>query len=190
MKRFIGQDGFYPKWAQGLGRWTHQNVRVQTGSWPLIFPPEAYEYLAWVPPKKGLFGQRKISLQDEISDSIRELHYIPFVCTACPWEGTGRELDYAGERSYYALKCPKCYSSLEPDLRGLNKRIIIEKWVDSGKPVLESPGTAPNIVSTKPIIDLEHWIRSFKPMPNELAYVGQQLWPNFATFISETKRRR
>ncbi len=28
----------------------------------------------------------------------------------------------------------------------------------------------------------------FPPMENEVAYVGQQLWPNFAGFISEVRK--
>jgi outer membrane protein assembly factor BamB len=190
MSRFIGENGFYPKWTQGVGRWVHQKVPVQTGAMPLIFPHEASQYLVWVPPKRGAFGLRKVSLQDEISNSIRELNIIPFICTTCGWRGTGQELGYAGEQSYYALKCPECFGfeSLEPDLRGLDENSIIERWVKLDKPVLEAPGAARNIVSIRPIADLKHWIRSFVPMPNELAYVGQQLWPNFATFITEAQR--
>jgi hypothetical protein len=190
MSRFVGEDGFYPRWAQTVGRWVHQKVPVQTGAIPLIFPPEASQHLVWVPPKRRAFGLRKVSLQEEISNSIRELNIIPFICTTCGWEGLGQELGYAGERSYYALRCPECFGSqgLEPDLRELDEKSILEQWVRLGKPVLENPGAAPNIASIKPIVDLEHWIKSFNPMPNELAYVGQQLWPNFATFIIETQR--
>jgi hypothetical protein len=189
MSRFIGEDGFYPKWAQGVGRWVLQKVPVQTGSMPLIFPPEADQYLVWVPPKRGVFGLRKVSIQDEIRNRIRELHNIPFVCIRCAWEGRGKELNYAGEPSWYALSCPKCFGSesLGPDLRGLDEELILRRWVKLGKPLLESPGAASNIVSIKPIADLKHWIESFHPMPNELAYVGQQLWPNFATFIAEAQ---
>jgi len=190
MSRFIGENGFYPKWTQGVGRWVHQKVPVQTGTIPLIFPPEASQYLVWVPPKRGAFGLRKVSLQEEISNSIRKLNLIPFICTTCGWKGLGQELGYAGERSYYALRCPECLGSqgLEPDLRALDEKSILEQWVKLGKPVLENPGAAPNIVSIKPIADLEHWIKAFNPMPNELAYVGQQLWPNFATFITKAQR--
>jgi hypothetical protein len=58
MSKFIGQDGFYPKWTQSTGRWVHQKVPVQTGNIPLIFPPEARQYLVWVPEEEPL-GEEK-----------------------------------------------------------------------------------------------------------------------------------
>lgn len=188
MTKFIGEDGFYPKWAQTRGRWVHQKVCVQTGKFPLIFPPEANQSLVWVSPPKGFLGSRKISLQEEIYSSIRELNYIPFLCPNCGWQGWGKELGYAGERIYYALKCPECSENPYPDLRGLDENIIVKRWIELGKQTLEAPGAASNIVSIEPIRDLKIWIESFKPMANELAYVGQQLWPNFSTFIQATQR--
>jgi hypothetical protein len=186
--KFIGEDGFYPRWAQGIGRWVHQRVPIRTGNIPLIFPPEANQYLIWVPPKRGFLGMRRTSIKDEITNSIKEVHSIPFQCISCGWQGMGRELDYAGELSYYALRCPKCANTLEPDLNSLNVKIIIEKWINAGEPYLENPGAAPNLIATKPITNLEYWIDSFKPMPNELAYVGQQLWQYFATFIGDMQQ--
>lgn len=76
MSRFIGESRFYPKWTQDVGLWVHQKVPVQTGTMPLIFPPEASQHLVWVPPKRGAFVLKKISLQEEISNSINELAYL------------------------------------------------------------------------------------------------------------------
>ena len=190
MSKFIGEEGFYPRWAVSGGRWVLQKVRVQTGSMLTFYPPEADKYLVWVPPQRGLLGLRKVSLQDEISNSITELSRIPLKCDQCAWEGRGNLVGYAGQRSYHAVSCPVCHgwASLGPDLRGLDAEAILKRWEKLGKPTLEAPGAAPNIVSIAPISDLRHWLKTFEPMPNELAYVGQQLWPDFATFVVEARR--
>jgi len=75
-----------------------------------------------------------------------------------------------------------------PDLRGLDTELILEQWERLGRPVLENPGAAPDIVSIRPIDDLRHWIDFHQPMANELAYVGQQLWPDFASFVRDTRQ--
>lgn len=189
MVKFIGEDGFYPKWAQGEGRWVHQRVLVVTGSMPSLEPPEANRYLIWVPPKSGFLGARKSSPQVEARRASEELNQIRFYCFGCGWEGMGNKLVCSGgEPRHWLLQCPECFVLVAPDLRGLGTEVIIEQWQRLGRPALENPGASWNIVSIKPVNDLRNWIDSFEPMANELAYVGQQLWPNFASFMKDAQQ--
>ena len=187
MVKFIGQDGFYPKWAQGVGRWVHQRVLVITGGIPPIAPLEASKWLVWVPPKSSFLGLRKVSPQVEASHASTELNQIPFRCTKCGWTGMGSKLECYGDPSSWILDCPECFVPVEPDLRSLSTEVIIRQWERLGRPVLENPGAAPEILSIRPISDLRSWIDSFEPMPNELAYIGQQLWPTFADFVRDAQ---
>jgi len=189
MVKFIGEDGFYPKWAQGEGRWVHQRVLVVTGGMPSLEPPGANRYLIWVPPKSGFLGARKSGPQVEGRCASEELNQIRFHCFGCGWEGMGNKLVCSGgEPRYWLLQCPECFAVVAPDLRGLDTEVIIEQWHRLGRPALENPGASWNIVSIKPINDLRDWIDSFEPMANELAYVGQQLWPNFANFMKDAQQ--
>lgn len=192
MVKFISEEGFYPQWAQGEGRWVQQRVLVRTLTSPfaLLPPPlEVSKSLVWVPPKGRLLGLRKISSQAEAHRASAELNQIPFRCPGCGWKGIGSKLVCIGDKpAHWVLECPECFTPVEADLRGLDAEVIIEQWHRLGRPVLENPGAAPDIVSIKPINDLRDWIESFEPMANELAYVGQQLWPNFTSFIMEARQ--
>lgn len=191
MVKFIGEDGFYPKWAIGKGRWVHQRVLVITGTSSLFNPPpppEASRWMVWVPPKRSLLGLRPITENEEARLASEELNNIPFVCTSCGWAGTGNKFYCEGKPINWILLCPECNVQVEPKLGGIDSNVIVSQWFRLGRPTLEMPGAARLIVSTKPITDLSNWIKSYDPMPNELAYVGQQLWSNFATFIAEAQR--
>jgi len=187
--KFIKEDGFYPKWAQGEGRWVHQKVSIVTGTLPTFVPPEASKYLVWVPPKSKLPGFRKTKPQTEAQRASEELNQIPFVCPKCGWKGIGSEIGCIGDKpAYWLFECPECFAPVEPDLFGLDTEIIINQWERLGRPVLENPGAASNIVSAPSVNDLRNWVDSFKPMANELAYVGQQLWPNYSSFIRDARQ--
>lgn len=186
MVKFIGEEGFYPKWAQGEGRWVLQRNLIITGKSAWFNPPpppEADIALVWVSPKGGFLGLGKMSAENETSRAESELKQIPFKCYRCGWEGRWNGVIYPSRQIYVNLICPECLSSIYPDLRELNIEVIIRQWDQLGRPPLEMPGAAANIKGMKPIENLADWITSFKPMENELAYVGQQLWPNFACFI-------
>lgn len=188
--KFIGEDGFYPKWAQGEGRWVCQRVLVITGhsNWfNLPPPPESERTLVWVPPKSGFLGLGKISPDEEASRASMELRQIPFKCLRCGWQGMGNELTCTNP-IYQYLICPECLNNIDPDLRALSTEVIVNQWDKLGRPCLEMPAAASNLIGTKPIDNLPNWITSFQPMTNELAYVGQQLWSNFASFIRDVQK--
>lgn len=187
--KFIGEDGYYPKWAKGEGRWAHQKVLIITRTIPSLAPPEANQRLVWVPPESKFLGLKRTKPQVEAQCASEELNQIPFVCPRCGWKGMGSELDCIGDKpAYWLLECPECFALIEPDLCGLDSEVIIRQWDRLGRPALENPGAALNIVSAPPINDLRNWNDSFKPMANELAYVGQQLWPNYASFIRDARQ--
>lgn len=156
---------------------------------PTFIPPEASKYLVWVPPKSKFLRLKKTKPQIEAQRASEELNQIPFVCPRCGWKGIGSELGCIGDKpAYWLFECPECFALVEPDLFGLDTEVIINQWERLGRPVLENPGAAFNIVSAPPVDDLRNWVDSFKPMANELAYVGQQLWPNYASFIRDARQ--
>jgi len=193
---FIGEDGYYPDWAKGNGRWVLQKVFTTVqgfiGETDLLAKPSiADEGLIWAPPRGGLQGLTAIFRRSEESlRAIQELQRIALVCSECTWKGFNPRIatrwSSSGPASWI-ISCPKCGRIAGPDIDDIDWDNIISRWKDMGMPRLEHPACAKLITSTRPIFDLEEWIQSFEPMEKELAYVGQQLWPNFAAFMHSVR---
>ena len=199
--RFIGEDGYYPKWAQGKGRWVVQRVFTTAEEFMakidyLAKPAIADEGVVWVPPRGGVNGLASIFNQSAESwRALYELQYIPFVCSMqydrCNWKGFQPRVWLYGSSPrpmFWRVRCPKCGSIAFPDIADLDYDIIINRWKSLGRPALDNPAAAKMIVSVKPVYDFKKWIENFKPMETELAYVGQQLWPNLAHFLKDAKK--
>lgn len=197
MVRFIGEDGYYPSWTKGTGRWVQQRVFTTVGQGflsqldSLARPTIADEILLWAPPKGGLRGLRSIfDRAGEAARALNEVQYLLLSCSRCDWSGCHPHLEVPVRQrpSSWRIRCPKCQSIAWPDIDNLNIKTILKQWISKGKPKLEQPGAARSIKSIEHIRDLEEWVKSFEPMEHELSYVGQQLWPNLVLFLQDVKQ--
>ncbi len=199
MVAFIGEDGFYPKWCTGPGRWVQQRVfttvRGMMEEWDeLARPAVSHEALLWAPPRGGLRSLfAPVRRGVEVQRALLELQAIRLTCVNDDWSGYDPRIQ-AYEWSVapaltnegpatWRLRCPECGALVGHELAGLDAESIVQHWVSAGRPNLERAGAATSIKSTLPIRDLAEWLDSAQPMENELAYVGQQLWPDFRSFI-------
>ncbi|MDO8635274.1 MAG: hypothetical protein Q7R34_03385 [Dehalococcoidia bacterium] len=196
---FIGQNGYYPPWCKGNGRWVLQRVlttvkgRLAQAD-EVCRPDVSYRSLLWAPPRGGL--RRLTSMfkrSQEAAAALWEVQFIPFSCPTCKWDGNQPLIDARlGSQSrpmHWLLRCPLCSGNVEPNISGLDTQVIIKKWEANGRPILDPSAAAMSLHSVKPIYDLHKWISSVElpPYENELAYAGQQLWPCFAAFIQDAK---
>jgi hypothetical protein len=154
---------------------------AQTDS--LTRPAVSHESLIWVPKRVGIsaiFTRR----ENQAIRATAELSRIPIVCGGCDWTGSHPAIESQGRGpEHWTLRCPACGSIVGPDVDSLDSLKILARWDAVSRPVLDQPGAATSIKSIRPIADLRQWIRSYEPMENELAYVGQQMYANFADFI-------
>lgn len=192
---FIGQNGFYPAWAKGNERWVIQRVLTTVKGMmattdEMARPAISRESLVWV-PRHWLSAFRSFETGVQASRALNELQQISLVCSACDWTGNvpGIEVNPREGPTGWRLRCSDCYMLVGPNLDGLDPSAIIQRWKEQGKPRLDSPAASVLIESVAPLLDLETWIQDDKypPMENEVAYVGQQLWPNFAQFIADAR---
>jgi hypothetical protein len=130
MVKFIGEDGFYPKWAAQEGRWVHQRVFTTVKGWmaqvdSLARPPVSHETLVWAPKARN-FIQRFVSKDSDNSRALAEVQAIRLACTRCDWSGYNPSIDvgysYRGDSAPkdWRVQCPDCRSSAGPDLGLVN----------------------------------------------------------------------
>jgi hypothetical protein len=206
---FIGDDGFYPDWAKGDGRWVLQRVMTSVSGFMEIVDrmgrnEMSREGLIWVPPNRGglgrLFGRTDPG--DDGQPAIEEVSRIPMECAeqdTCGWRG----LDPDGQTSMirlglksssgpanWGIRCPDCGQVAGPIFTGLNSDLIVRRWQILGRPMLDPPVASPLIESAQEVADLPSLLERLDPMANELAYIGQQLWTSFAAFIAEVQTEK
>ena len=200
MVKFIGEDGYYPKWATQKGRWVFQRVLTTLDSERyqqldfLARPPVSYEALVWAPRKKNLLDFLH-SREVDADGAIHELGSIPLACRRCDWKGhhPSIEVSYTPRGAAgWRLRCPDCQSVVEPDFRTIDfaalKGFLVVRWEKIGRPALDSPDASRSLICVPLIANLADWIETWKPQENELIYVGQQLWPYFDGFMWEIRR--
>jgi hypothetical protein len=188
---FLGQNGFFPPWAKGAGRWVFQRTLVYN-SGPLGFGelaalgvPVANQVIVWSPPKRNVtywFGSKY--LHNERTAAVDQLEQLQLRCygkdcRALRKSGLAKsavtEMGVHPERWY--LVCPLCGGPVGPDLEPVSAEVIVARWEASGRPVLDNPAAGAEWRSAPAIVNLPRWIEKSHPSPLELAYLGQQLWP-------------
>ncbi|MDA8217651.1 MAG: PQQ-binding-like beta-propeller repeat protein [Dehalococcoidales bacterium] len=193
MVKFVGEDGWYPDWARGEGRWVSQKVLHVRAHGGYLFEMTLTDWyknrLVWVPPRPGFLGRRRISVQEEASRARAEASRLLLWCPTCGWRGQGREAGVSGYAPVWKPKCPECAEDLLPDLCQLDREAIVEMWETRGKPALEPPHASMELASVMPISDLRQRLSFREWSGEELAYVGQQLWPDLASFLQDTSSR-
>ena len=84
----------------------------------------------------------------------------------------------------WLLLCPFCGCSVGPDIAQVRAEPIVRQWESLGKPQLENPGAGAGIASAAAVSDLPQWIAQLEPSHLELAYLGQQIWPDIQTMLA------
>jgi hypothetical protein len=195
---FVGQNGFYPLWAKGSGRWVFQRTLVTMGSLGVgelvaLDVPVANQVIVWSPPRRSVaywFGSK--ALHAERTAAVYELEQIRLRCYGRDCRTVRKrgstksavtELGVHPEK--WLLACPQCAGPVGPDLNPVRPEIITAQWEGSGRPALDNPAAGADWRSAPQIVDLPAWIEKSDPSPLELAYLGQQLWPTlFAMFAA------
>ena len=129
MVKFIGEDGFYPKWATQHGRWVYQRVLTTVRGINQMAdmmgrPGVSREALVWSPKANSPFRLFR-SKDADINGAVRELQYIPLVCSRCDWRGKNPSIEmFYPDRgpADWRLRCPTCRSVVEPDLHSVDWR--------------------------------------------------------------------
>src|ERR1017187_2799886 len=134
---FIGENGFYPSWAKGSGRWVLQRVLTTGGILAdldhISKPAIASEALIWVPPT----GLRWIFQTGggEASRALWELGKTPLLCEKGDWSRDWSSFSPSlevksrdrGPRDW-RVRCPICHSLVGPNIFNLSAERIVERW--------------------------------------------------------------
>jgi hypothetical protein len=196
---FIGEGGFYPSWLKDRPRWVFQRTLVTVGGLMAGYAelvaartPKANQVIVWV-PQPGAFIRRLVpgALHEERQQALSELGGFHLRCYGddCALGPAQRALNGVVSEGGLApeqweLHCPTCHGPVGPDLALVNARTVTARWVKLGRPSLDSPAASAAFRSAAPINDLSSWIGKNNPSQLELAYLGQQIWPNLVAMLA------
>lgn len=165
--------------------------------------PLSDQLVVWVPPTRLPFlGTRPAAIHQERQQALNELQGLRCVCYGdeCkapkPGSSSGSIIASSAIRESgvqpdkWLLLCPLCGASVGPDVADMAAEPLMRQWQSISQPELENPGAGWNLQSIAPIIDLPQWIQSSQPSHLEIAYVGQQMWPNLAVMLKAMKEAR
>jgi hypothetical protein len=195
---FIGENGFYPNWVKGSGRWAFQRTLISVGGMLEGFAELAAlntaasgEVIVWAPKNRGInswFGSS--ALHDERQLALSHLARLRFRCYGddCRISQEAQLKSFVHETGVHPedwrLICPSCGGTAGPDLECVQAAPIITRWLSVGRPPLENPGASAAFRSAPAITDLSAWVKRDEPSHLELAYVGQQMWPDIAEMLA------
>jgi hypothetical protein len=201
---FIGEEGYYPKWARSSGRWLFQRTLVVIGQMlgdiALLHAaevPVSEQMIVWAPSRQiPLLSMLPSKIHQERQLALGELGRLKLVCygekCSAPKPGSSsygmaptsviRELGVQPNK--WLLLCPSCGNSVGPDIASLSATPLLMRWASLGRPALENSAAGFGIQSATPVVDLPQWITQSQPSLLELAYLGQQMWPDIATMLS------
>ncbi len=197
---FIGENGFYPRWAR-RGDWVFQRTLVSVSSMHGLAELAAADVsgsqqaIVWVPQRGILSRLIRANIHNERFQALNLLCHMRLSCYArgCVLSWTRFGGPYAIARSCvtedgiypenWRLSCALCGGVVGPYLSHVHPDPIIRRWEASGKPRLENPCASLLFRSVERIGDLPGWIRENEPSNLELAYLGQQMWPNIGSML-------
>jgi hypothetical protein len=202
---FIGENGYYPRWAGDSGRWVFQRTIVIIGQMlgniaklHAMEVPVSEQVIAWCPPRRlPLIGSLPSAVHRERQQALSELQQLTLVCygegCTAPKPGTHATSmtvssvlkEHGVQPNQWLLVCPLCGASVGPDLGVITSDAIVTRWDAVGRPALENPGAGAGIRSAAPVTDLPNWIAQLDPNAFELAYLGQQLWPDIVSMLRD-----
>jgi hypothetical protein len=196
---FIGENDFYPSWVKNRERWVFQRTLVSVGGLMAGYAEMAAsqvsiadQVIVWVPRSTGLVGTLlNGTLHHECQAALSELVAFTLRCYGndCPLTLSSTQhvqsvITEIGHRpARWRLQCPTCAGQVGPDLAPVATGSILSRWNSVGRPPLENPAASATFRSAAPISDLADWVQKNEPSHLELAYVGQQLWPDARTML-------
>lgn len=189
---FIGENGYYPQWVKGSGRWVFQRTLVSIGGMMSGIAelsaesvPAAKQIIVWAPPRRGLLSRFFSSeIHRERENALGQLSELHFRCydNECQLKlespmSVKKLIRERGIRpEEWALTCPECGGTVGADLAPVNASAILRRWVEVGRPALDNPAASAVLKSASLVTNLSAWIQQNDPSHLELAYLGQQMW--------------
>jgi hypothetical protein len=155
--------------------------------------PASHQVIVWCPPRRTLlYRLRTGAVRAERGNAAQQLSCLPLICYAKPDHVESRSQVVANMHELWPeqwlLSCPNCGGIVGPDLIRLRQEPILQRWIALHRPPLEDPHFGRLIKLSGPVVDLAEWIRKIGgetgPHPLELAYLGQQLWPNINEMLA------
>lgn len=187
---FIGQNGFYPRWAKGSSRWLFQRTLTSVGTmagYAELAASEvatANQIIVWVPPRRMFGWAPSSTIHLERQQALAQLGVLSMRCygNECNLNFDQplaiRTIIYERgiKPEQWSLICPLCGGIVGPNLEPVTADGVIRRWNKVGKPALENPCASALFKSAAAVSDLPAWILSNTPSHLELAYLGQQMW--------------
>lgn len=189
---FVGERGFYPKWAAGSGRWIFQRTLVSVGGLMAGYAelvasrtPGSDQVIVWVPQGGGLI--RRIVpgiLERERQRALNKLSSFSHRCYGAecsldiitPQQAQSLLHEFHVDPAQWRLGCPSCSGQVGPNLEVVSAGPILERWDQLYRPPLDNPVASATFKAAPQVSDLERWVSDNDPSHLELAYLGQQLW--------------
>ena len=177
---FIGEKGYYPRWARGSSHWVFQRTTIiigqmgaQMASLHSMQAPISDQIIVWAPPNRiPFFGTRPAALHQERQHALTELHRWRLVCYGdrCNAPKPGSSSGSLSPSSViresgvqpndWLLLCPLCGASVGPDVAEVVVEPLLQQWHSKGQPLLENPGAGWNLQSIASIVDMPQWIQT------------------------------
>jgi hypothetical protein len=160
--------------------------------------PVSQQIIVWVPIRRlPILSLLPSAIHRERQMTLGELRRFKLVCYALecdqPKPGSSSQgitpalaIQESGlQPDQWLLLCPSCGTKVGPDIDNVSAAPIVRRWESLGRPPLEHPWADPTVVrSGAPITDLPRWIEDLHPSHLELAYLGQQMWPDIAAMLA------
>ena len=135
---------------------------------------------------------------DEREPALRQLGWFTLRCygedcklaVGSPPELLNVVFDPDSPPQRWRLQCPKCNGRVGPDLAPVSADRIILRWGSIGRPPMDNPGASAAFESVAAITELAEWVRKNNPSHLELAYLGQELWPDLRAMFDSLKCAR
>jgi hypothetical protein len=199
---FLGEAGYYPPWAlashraQWLFQRTLASVRGDIASELAARQvPSAEQVIVWVPQRRGLLGGTWFAMHEERTRARQQLSTMSFLCyeQECELEIRNvadiarliKEEGIAPEPESWRLVCPRCSGLSGPNLTPVTADGVLARWYKVGRPELENPSAGLLWRSAAAVTDLDKWIQASNPSKLELAYLGQQMWPDISRMLND-----
>jgi len=160
--------------------------------------PVSEQVIVWCPPSRLPFiGSLPSAVHRERQRALTQLQQFTLVCygerCTAPKPATKASSmavssvirEQGVQPDQWLLVCPLCGASVGPDLGVVSHDAVVARWEAAGRPALENPGAGAGIRSAAAVTNLPTWIAQLDPSPFELAYLGQQLWPDILSMLQD-----